>query len=82
MFSFLFAKKTPATKQPRRYPVPDGLVDTVIGLLEAIDAKYSPRRARKDLWELLEKRCPECKEGRWGVEQDGCHLFLVEKLPQ
>lgn len=82
MLSFLFAKKTPATKQPRRYPVPDGLVDTVIGLLEAIDANYSPRRARKDLWVLLEKRCPECKGGQWTIIQEGCRLFLVELLPQ
>lgn len=68
-------------KAPRKYQVPDGLVDTVIGLLEAIDAKCSPRRASKNLWELLEKRCPECKEGRLGVEQEGCNLFVVERLP-
>ncbi len=82
MLSFLFAKKPPANKQPRRYQVPDGLVDTVVGLLDAIDANYSPRRARKDLWALLEMRCPECKEGTWSVKQSGCHLFVVEILPQ
>ena len=82
MLSFLFSKKTPAIKQPRRYQVPDGLVDTVIGFLEAIDAKYSPRRANKEMWKLLESRLPECQDGQWTIVQEGRRLFVVERLPQ
>lgn len=82
MFGFLFAKKTPATKQPRRYQVPEGLVETVLGLWDAEKTSRSPRIAHKQLWELLEKRCPECEDGTWSIAQEGRHVFIVEKLPK
>lgn len=75
----LFTKK--AQRQPRKYQVPEGLVDRVIELLEKIETDSSPRVARRALWKLLEERCPEVADGSWSIVQDGPRVYLRERLP-
>ena len=80
MFSrFFFTKKE--TRQPRKYQVPEGLVPQVVSYMDAMEARYSPRAARRELWKLLEERCPEVVDGQWAIEQHGPRVFVVERLP-
>lgn len=81
MIKRVFAKKQqPRPRAPRKYQVPDGLVPEIIEAMDDQRADRWPVRATYEMWRLLEERCPECREGRWSVRQDGSRLYLIEKI--
>lgn len=67
------------TPQPRKYQVPEGLADRVLYLYDKF--KESKRQqTKRELWKLLEKRCPEVRQGQWTVVVDGSSVFVEETL--
>ena len=74
-------KRLMGKKQPRRYQVPEGLTDNVAELIGwAEGGGFTAARAKVDLWRFVEQRCPEVKEGEWGIRRIGAR-FYVEELP-
>lgn len=71
--------EVPASREPRKYKVPDRLAFRVAELSERSNQGCPMGKFR--LWELLTERCPEAKEGNWKLNQHGNEFFLIEVLP-
>jgi len=65
-------------KTPRSYKVPDGLAERICELQDK--ASKGSWVAHRELWRIVETRCPEAKQGNWTLDLDGNDLRLVEVL--
>jgi len=65
-------------KQQRKFQIPDGLKRRVAELCDRQHDGPGKVRANVELWELLNERCPESKEGEWFIRYKNGRLFLVE----
>lgn len=67
------------TPKPRKYKVPEGLADRVLYLVDKYE-HFKLKQAKRELWKLLEERCPEVRQGQWQVVLDGSGVFVEEVL--
>lgn len=68
--------EVPASREHRKYKVPDRLAFRVAELSE--QSRQGSPMASFRLWELLRERCPEAKEGNWTLGQLGNEFYLIE----
>lgn len=67
------------TPKPRKYKVPEGLADRVLYLVDKCEHLHL-KQAKRELWKLLEERCPEVRRGNWDVRVEGSTVFVEEVL--
>lgn len=72
----LISRNTP---KPSKYKVPEGLADRVLYLVDKYE-HFNLKQAKRELWKLLEERCPEVRSGQWKVYVDGSTVFVEEVL--
>lgn len=65
-------------KTPRSYKVPDGLAERICELQDR--ASGGSWVAQRELWRIVQARCPEAKLGKWKLKLQGNELRLVEVL--
>ena len=69
-------------QQLRKYQVPDGLADKVVELMAYAESDMFPApikmRTLRELWLLIEERCPETNEGEWGLRRIGSRIYVEE----
>ncbi len=72
-------KRLMGKRPPRKYQVPDGLAGRVCTLKD--EATKGSWVAHRELWRLIEARCPEVKQGgNWRINREGSALILVEDI--
>lgn len=67
------------TPKPRKYKVPEGLVDRVLYLVDKYE-HFKLKQAKRELWKLLEERCPDVRKGNWRITVDGSTVFVEEVI--
>lgn len=72
----LISRNTP---KPRKYQVPEGLVDRVLFLVDQYE-HFNLKQAKRALWKLIEDRCPDVRKGQWKITVDGSAVFVEEVI--
>ena len=72
----LISRNTP---KPRKYKVPEGLVDRVLYLVDKYE-HFKLKQAKRELWKLIEDRCPDVRKGQWKICVDGSEVFVEEVI--
>lgn len=67
------------TPKPRKYQVPEGLVDRVLFLVDQYE-NFNLKQAKRELWKLIEDRCPDVRKGQWKITVDGSAVFVEEVI--
>lgn len=72
----LISRNTP---KPRKYQAPEGLVDRVLFLVDQYE-HFNLKQAKRELWKLIEDRCPDVRKGQWKITVDGSAVFVEEVI--
>ena len=71
---------TKDAQTPRMYKVPIRLQPRVLELQDKAEVDGTRFRAHQALWTLLNKRCPETREGSWDIVVRNSDVFVLERL--